>query len=112
MRDVIQRIVATEAEARQKVQAAKAEAERIMFEARKGAQELVAKARQSSRLEADAVLAAALRLAEAERSQRLAGATAAIEVQVTVEEATVRQAVAAVTRCVCGFHQTSRGRTP
>jgi vacuolar-type H+-ATPase subunit H len=112
MRDVIQKIIATEAEAKQRVQAAKLEAERILSEARKRAQELVAVARQTARLDAEKMLATALQAAEAEKKNRLGSAAAEIETQVNVDETTVRQTAEAVVRCVCGFHQTTRGTTP
>jgi vacuolar-type H+-ATPase subunit H len=111
MRDVIQRIIAAEAEARQRVQAANSEAERILSEARKRAQELVAAARQTARLDAEKMLATTLQTAAAEKKERLAHAAAEIETQVRVDEATARQAVEAVTRCVCGFQQTTHGTT-
>jgi vacuolar-type H+-ATPase subunit H len=111
MRDVIQKIIATEAEAKQRVQAAYSQAERILSEARKCAQEQVAAARQSARLDADKMLATAVQTAKAEKKQRLVRAAAEIETQVRVDEATARQAVEAVTRCVCGLYQPTRGMT-
>ncbi len=111
MRDVIQKIMATETEARQRVQAAKAEAERILSEARKRAQELVAAARQTARLDVEKMLATTLKTTEAEKKERLAHAAAEIETQVRVDEATVRAAADAATRCVCGLPQTARGTT-
>jgi len=109
MRDVIQKVIATEAEAKQRVQAAKSEAERILSEARKRAQELVAAARQTARLDAEKMLATTLQTAAAEKQERLTHAAAEIETQVRVDEATARQAVEAITRCVCGSPQPPRG---
>lgn len=107
MRDVIQKIVATETEARQRVQTAKAEAERILTGARKRAQALVAEARQAARRDAEQMLATALQSAETARRERLARATAELEAQVKVDETAARQAADAVIRCVCGFQPTT-----
>jgi hypothetical protein len=63
-------------------------------------------------LDAEKMLATTLQTAEAEKKERLARAAAEIETQVRVDEATAQQAVEAVTRCVCGFHQPTRGTTP
>jgi len=112
MRDVIQKIIATEAQARQKVQAANSEAERILSEARRDTQELVTAARQTARLAAEKMLATTLQTTEAEKQERLAHAAAEIETQVKVDEATVRQAVEAVVRCVCGLSGPTRETTP
>jgi vacuolar-type H+-ATPase subunit H len=51
MRDVIQKVIATEAEAKQQVLAARSEAERILSETQKRAQELTAGARSAVQLE-------------------------------------------------------------
>jgi len=102
MRDLIQKVIATEAEAKQQVQSARIEAERISTEARKRAQDLVTAARQAAQLEADKILAAGLHAAEVEKHQRLARATAEIETQIQLDEATLQQVAETVTRCVCG----------
>ena len=103
MRDVIQKVVATEAEAKRMVQAAQSEAERILLEARKRAQELMAAAQWEARLEAEKIFAAALQAAEAEKQEKLASTAAEINTRVCLDEGTVRQAAEAVTRCVRGF---------
>ena len=103
MRDLIQKVIATEAEAKQQVQSAKIEAERISVEARKRAQELVTVARQTAQLEADKILAAGWQAAEVEKRQCLARATAEIETLVQLDAATPQQVAETVTRCVCGF---------
>lgn len=109
MRDVIQKIITTEADARQRVQSAKAEAERILTGARKRADELKAAARQMARLDVDKLMAAALQTAEAERQERLNRAAAEIQTQVKIDKATAGQAAEAVVRCVCGFGQPTKG---
>ena len=106
MRDVIQKVIATEAEAKQQVLAARAEAERILSETQKRALELTATARSAVQLEANARLAAAVEKATQEKSERLALAAAAIEQEINLDEPARRQVVAAVVRCVCGVDQT------
>jgi vacuolar-type H+-ATPase subunit H len=105
MRDVIQKVIATETEAKQRVQSARVEAERMVTGAWKRAQELVVSAQLAARLEAEKLLATALQTAEAEKKERLAHAATEIETRVSVDEATVRQAAKAATRCVCGSRQ-------
>jgi vacuolar-type H+-ATPase subunit H len=102
MRDVIQKVIATENEAKQLVQAAKAEAERLVADARKQARDLVASARQESRNEAEQVVAAAVRGAEQEKMERLACSAAEIETRIHLDETTAKQAVDAAVRFVCG----------
>jgi vacuolar-type H+-ATPase subunit H len=94
------------------VLAAKSEAERVLSEAQKRAQELVVSARQTARVEAEKMLATALQEAEAEKKERLLRTAAEIETQVSITEALMRQTAEAVIRCVCGFHQPTRGMTP
>ena len=112
MHDVIQKVVATEAEAKRMVLAVKSEAERVLSEAQKRAQEFVVSARQTARVETDKILATALEEAELEKKERLARAAAEIETQVSITETLMRQTAEAVVRCVCGFHQPTRGMTP
>lgn len=60
MRDVIQKVIAAEAEGRRIVEAAKTEAERISSDAQKKAQDIVARARQEARAEAERMVEAAV----------------------------------------------------
>jgi vacuolar-type H+-ATPase subunit H len=106
MRDVIQKVIATEAEAKQQVLAARAEAERILSEAQKRELELTAAARSAVQLEANSLLAAAAEKAAQEKQERMAAAAAGIEIEINLDEPARRQAVAAVVRCVCGVDQT------
>ena len=102
MRDVIQKVIATEAEARRIVEAARAEAVRISAGAQKQGEELVARTRQEARAEADRVVEAALKTAAQEKRERLARAVAEIDTQVQLDETARQRAVAAAIRCVCG----------
>ena len=107
MRDVIQKVIASEAEAKHRVQAARSEAERVLSEAQKRAQEMVATARQTARREAEKVLADAMPAAEAQQRQQLTRVADEIERQVSVDPVTIQQVAEAVTRCVGGFNQSS-----
>ena len=109
MRDVIQRVIATEARARQLVAAARVEGERIVSNARKQAEAVVAGAREESRAEAQGMIEVAIREAEREKEQRLARVTADIEKEVQLDEATRQRAVKAAIRCVCEQRQPTEG---
>ncbi|MDE3068271.1 MAG: hypothetical protein KGJ60_12055 [Verrucomicrobiota bacterium] len=109
MRDVIQKVIEAEAEAKRLVQAARIEAERMESTARKQAQDLVAQARQEARWEAEKILEAATQEAEQERKERLAGATARIETQVRLDDPTLQRAAEAAARCVCGVTEPIQG---
>ena len=109
MHDIIQKVMATEAEAKQMRSAAQSEAARILSEAQKRAAEIVASARQAARLEADQILTKGWQAGEVEKKVRLAHAIAVIESQVNLDDRTQRQVVEAVTRCVCGFQLAKPG---
>jgi vacuolar-type H+-ATPase subunit H len=101
MRDVIEKVIATEGEARQIVETAKNEADRIWSEVQKKAQEIVERARREARAEAEAIVAAAVEEAEREKQDRLARAATEIENQVQLGAEDRRSAVEGVVRCVC-----------
>jgi len=101
MRDVIQKIVAAENEARVIVEAAKAEADRILSDAKKKGQDIGERTRQEALVEAEKIVEAAVEAAEREKQRRLAEAAAQIESQIQLEPATRQWAVTEVVRCVC-----------
>ena len=103
MRDVIQKLIETEAEAKHMVEAAKAEAELILSDAQKKGQDLVALTHQETRIEAEKILETATQEAGREKQERLSRAAAEIETQVRLDEAPKQRAVEGVVRCVCGF---------
>jgi len=102
MRDVIQKVLATETEAKRLVAAAQADADRIVTAAQQRGQALRAAARQEARGEADQIMAKAAQIAGQEKQERLARAAAEIEAQIRLDETTKQRAVAGVIRCVCG----------
>jgi len=102
MRDVIQKVIATEAEAKSMVEAARTEAGRITAEAQKQAETLIGRARQEARVEMEKILATALQEAEREKQELLARATVEMESQIRFDQGTRERAAKAVLRCVCG----------
>lgn len=103
MREVIQKIVATEAEAKRMVQAAQAEAERLLSDARKQAQILIERARAEARVESQNLLATTETLATREKARRLEKIRTEINNQIQLDAATAQQVTDAAVRCVCGF---------
>ena len=101
MRDVVQKIIATEGEARLAVEAARAEADRIMSDAQKKGHDMVEQARQEALIEAKKIVDTAIEAAEREKQHRLADAAAEIEAQIRLEPAMRKWAVEEVVRCVC-----------
>jgi len=102
MHEVIQKVIATEAEAKRMVQAARSEAELILSAAQKRAQEMTRAARQEVQIESGKILAAATAAAEGDQQTRLATVAGEIENQVHLDAAARQRVGAAVVRCVCG----------
>jgi vacuolar-type H+-ATPase subunit H len=102
MRDVIQKVIATEGEARHIVEAARTEADRISSDARKKGQEIIERARHEALIEAGKIVEAGIESAEREKQDRLTRAAAEIESQLQIEATTREWAVDEVVRCVCG----------
>ena len=98
MRDIIQKIIATESEARLVVESAKAEADRILSDAQKRGNDLVEQARAKALLESDEIIEAAAREAEKEKQLRLAETIAEIERQIRLEPTTMERTVEGVIR--------------
>jgi vacuolar-type H+-ATPase subunit H len=101
MRDIIQKIIATESEARLIVEAAKAEADRILSDAQKEGHDIVELARQEATSEAGKILDAAVEAAEHEKQLYLTNAAVEIESRIRLEPAVKQRAVEGIVRCVC-----------
>jgi vacuolar-type H+-ATPase subunit H len=101
MRDVIQKIVGTENEARLTVEAARTEADRIVSDAQKKGQEIVERARQEAFVEAQRIIETAVEKAGHEKESRLADAVVKVESQIQLEPASRKSAIEEVVRCVC-----------
>jgi vacuolar-type H+-ATPase subunit H len=112
MRDVIQKILETEAEAKRLVEAAKAEADETLSKASTQTQELLAQARREVRAEAERMVQAAVEEGEREKQERLARAAAEIKSQIRLDETVIQRAVEGVVRCVRGQHQPTQAPLP
>ena len=103
MRDVIQKVIATEAEASRMVQSARTEAGNLLADARIQAGSLVDQARNDAQVDAGKIVAAAELQAEQEKAGRRTLAADEIEKSVNLEETRVQRAVEATLRCVLGL---------
>lgn len=111
MRDVIQRILQAESEAKHLLEQARQEAERIETQARNEAQEIEADVQRELQTEAGRILEETARRAEQEKHELLDRATRDIEEQVQLPEILKKKAVQEVIRCVCGWREpTAEGR--
>ena len=108
MRDVIQKIVATENQAKRIVEEGRAQADRILLEARKKAQDVTMKAYQDAGREAQEIIAEAAREAEGERQKTLGEALDMLEREVVIDEGARRKIIEEIIRHVCG-NATPRG---
>jgi vacuolar-type H+-ATPase subunit H len=100
VRDIIQKIIATESEARLAVETAKTEADRILSDAQKKGHDVVERARQEALIEAERIVETSVDAAEREKQYRLADAAAEIESQIQLEPATRQWIVEGIVRCV------------
>jgi vacuolar-type H+-ATPase subunit H len=101
VREVIQKLIATEQEARDILERARQECDAIVRHAQARAQEILQTAQQQARMEADQLLQTARQQAAAEEREGLARADAEIESQMQLNPIVRQRAVRAVVRCVC-----------
>ena len=101
MRDVIQKIIATESEAKLIVEAARAEADRILSDAQAKGNDIVERARQEALIEAGKILETAVETAELGKQHRLADFASEIEKQIQLNPESRKSAIEGVVRCVC-----------
>jgi vacuolar-type H+-ATPase subunit H len=100
MREIIQKIIAAESEAKLAVEAARVEADRVLSNAQKDGHEVVERARQEVLIEAERIVEAAIETAERGKQLRLADAAAEIEKQIQLEPAIKKWAIEGVVKCV------------
>jgi cell division septum initiation protein DivIVA len=100
MREIIQKIIATESEAKLTVEAARVEADRVLSDAQKNGHEVVEQARQEVLIEAERIVEAAIETAERGKQHRLADAAVEIEKQIQLEPAIKKWAIEGVVQCV------------
>jgi vacuolar-type H+-ATPase subunit H len=101
MREIIQKIIATESAAKNTVETARAEADSISSAAQKEGHDVVERARQEVLIEAERIVEAAVEAAEREKQRCLADAAIEIESQIQLEPASRKSAIEGVVRCVC-----------
>jgi len=108
MRDVIQKVMAAENEAKQLVQAAQAEGGKLLADAQIQARETLEQARRAAREETEKILAAAEADVRREKSEQLTRAANEIRTTIQLDETTRQAAVAAGLRVVCGGDEEAR----
>ncbi|HOV89524.1 MAG TPA: hypothetical protein PKW07_02305 [Syntrophorhabdaceae bacterium] len=101
MRDVIEKIVSTEGEAKAIIEKAQAERDKIIADARKKAQEIIEKARQDALAESKKIVDAGIEGAEMEKQMKLTQALKDIENRFNLKEGTKEQAIEFIIRQVC-----------
>ncbi len=101
MREVIQRVIETEGEAKHMVEAARQEAERLLATAQTEAQAILTRARAETRAQAEKLIDSAVQQAQAEKKQLLAKADLEIREALQLDATTREQIVHAVVQCVC-----------
>jgi vacuolar-type H+-ATPase subunit H len=104
MRDVIEKIIVTENEAKSIVETARTQAEAVIAEARRKGQDTVEQARREAGAEAETIVQTAVDAAEREKASSLALARTRIEQEIRLDEENIRQAVEGVVQCVCGLN--------
>jgi vacuolar-type H+-ATPase subunit H len=110
MRELIQKVMAEEANAKRLVEAANAEAETILREAGQRAEMIVATARRQAATQARMKVEAAVEAAEKEKQELLARAVADIRGQVQMDPVTLERTVNAVVCCVARQRASDRER--
>ena len=102
MRDVIQKMLEAEAEAKRIVAGAEAEAERIRADARRQAHQLTDQARAETRTDTDRIAEEAAGRSDSQRRAAIADAAKTIDDGLHLDEPLRTRAVETVVRRVCG----------
>ncbi|MCX8111286.1 MAG: hypothetical protein N3D15_08575 [Syntrophorhabdaceae bacterium] len=101
MRDVIEKIVSTEVEAKAIIEKAKSIKDQILIDARKKSQDMIERARHEALIEAENIINAAVEAAEMEKQMKLNHAAKDIENRFTLTQETRKAAVELIIRHVC-----------
>ena len=101
MREIIQKIITTESEAKLAVEAARVEADSILSDVKKKGHDIIEQARQETLIEAEKIVKAVVEEARREKQNRLDTAVDEIENQIQLEPSSRKWAVEGVVRCVC-----------
>ncbi|MCX5684693.1 MAG: hypothetical protein NT049_13535 [Planctomycetota bacterium] len=100
MREVIQKMVEAEGDAKRLLDEAKTAADRLLGEARRQAQGLLEQSRGEAKAAAAKVVESAVQEDEREKKERLAREIAAVEAETRMDDAVRRAAVEAVVKAV------------
>lgn len=106
MREVIQRVLTAEAEAKGLVAAARQEADGLLSAARRESDEVVARVTREARLEAQRLVEAAVSAAQREKEDRLTEVAAGLETGLRLDEGARQDAIAGALHCICRPHRT------
>jgi len=101
MRDVIERIIATEGEAKAAIEAANAEADSILNNAQKKGRDILEQARLEAQIGAEKILESKIKTAESEKQNLLERAITRIEREIVLKPETRQQAVDWIVGCIC-----------
>ncbi len=101
MHDLVQKIIATESEAKILIEEAGTEAEHILSEAQKKGHDVVEKTRQEIINETGRIIDAAINAAEQEKQRCLTNTAAEIENRIQLDPITRQRVVEGVMRCLC-----------
>lgn len=108
MREVIQSLLATEAEAARLVASAKAEAEAIVSEAQGEVADVLAAGSREAEVKAAGILATAVQRSATERQDLVAAEAAAIQQSIAFSAECQERAIAQVIAAVCGQSESAR----
>lgn len=101
MKEVIAKIMETESEARQLVEAARTEAEQILSAGRESAQTFTARVRRETQDQAEQVVSEQIREAQQEKQAHLTRYAADLETSIRLDDTVKQHAIEAAIRCVC-----------
>lgn len=105
MRAVIQKVLASEAEAKRLIFAARSEAEHIISQARAQSREISEEARRAAQNEAEQIVAAAIASGQHDKSEQLNRIAAEIRSTITIDEKIRQIIVTAGVHKICGREQ-------
>ncbi|HOJ42852.1 MAG TPA: hypothetical protein PK800_01905 [Syntrophorhabdaceae bacterium] len=101
MKEVIEKIVSTENEAKSIIEGAKIEADRIISEAKRKAQDIIEKTKRDAIIEAQKIIDLAIEKAQQEKEKRLIEKAREIKSQFVLNEEARQKAIDWIVKTVC-----------
>lgn len=101
MKEVIERIVSTENEAKSIIEKARSEAEQIISEAKKQAQDIMENTKKEAIIETQHIIDSSTKKAEEEKQKKLTQKAKEIKDQFVINEDTKQKAIEWVIKTVC-----------